>query len=250
MVAFRDRTNEEKKNKRGKLMKIVKYYGHNDIMVEFPEDHNVVVHTTYKSFKDGTVKSPYDKTVYNVGFKGVGEYDSYYEHKQAWDTWERMLRRCYDPYMINENLTYKDCFVAEEWHNFQNFAKWFYDNYYEIPGENIQLDKDIIKKHNKIYCPDYCVFVPQCINSLIINKPKCRGKYPIGCYYSQGKIASHCTTLNKTQYLGRFNTIKEAFEAYKKFKEDYIKHVADNYKPYIPDKLYVALYNWVVEIND
>lgn len=250
MVVFKDRTGEELYNKRGKLMKIVEYNGCKDIIVEFPDDCNARVHTNYKCFIEGTVKSPYDKTVYGVGFKGVGEYDSYYDHKRAWDTWERMLRRCYDPYTINDNITYKDCFVDSEWHNFQNFAKWFYENYYEIPGENMQLDKDIIKKHNKIYSPENCVFVPQCINSLILNKPKCRGKYPIGCYYSQGKIASHCTTLNKTKHLGRFDTVKEAFDAYKKFKEEYIKHVADVYKPYIPIKLYNALYNWVVEIID
>jgi hypothetical protein len=244
------RIGETKYNKRNKLMKIIEYNGYNDIVVEFPEDHHVKVHTTYKSFDEGTVKSPYDRTVYDVGYKGDGKYNYYHDHKHAWDTWSQMIRRCYDPYMINENLSYKDCFVCEEWHNFQNFAEWYYVNYYEVPGEKMQLDKDIISKHNKIYSPETCVFVPQYINSLILNKPKSRGKYPIGCYYSNGKIAVHCTTNEKTVHLGLYDSVKEAFSVYKDFKEKYIKQVADNYRPFIPNKLYKAMYAWVIEIND
>lgn len=251
MAAFNNRTGEEKYNKRGKLMKIVEYNGCKDIIVEFPNDHNVRVHTNYKCFIEGVVKSPYDITVHNVGYKGYGKYNNYYEHKHAWDTWAHMLRRCYDPKTIEQNPTYKNCSVCKEWHNFQNFADWYYMNYYTVPWkENMQLDKDIIKKHNKIYCPENCVFAPQGINSLLINKPNSRGKYPVGCYASYDKICARCNTLNKTVHLGRFNTVREAFEAYKDFKENYIKQVADNYKDYIPKKLYDALYNWVVEIND
>ena len=40
---------------------------------------------------------------------------------------------------------------------------------------------------------------------------------------------------------------------YKKFKESYIKQVADDYAnkyPNFPDKLYNAMYNYEVEITD
>lgn len=36
-----------------------------------------------------------------------------------------MLRRCYDPYYINKELTYIDCYVCDEWLCFQNFGKWW-----------------------------------------------------------------------------------------------------------------------------
>ena len=32
----------------------------------------------------------------------------------------------------NRNQYYKICRVCDEWHNYQNFAKWFEENYYEI----------------------------------------------------------------------------------------------------------------------
>lgn len=54
------------------------------------------------------------------------------------------------------------------------------------------------------------------------------------------------------KYLGRFplDQVEEAFLTYKRFKENYIKQVADEYKNLIPDKVYQALYNYKVEITD
>ena len=50
--------------------------------------------------------------------------------------------------------------------------------------------------------------------------------------------------------LGIYNTALEAFNVYKKAKEDNIKRVADYYKSQIPIKLYNAMYNYKVEITD
>lgn len=248
-----DRTGEIGKTHRGNIIKIVEYIDHNDIIVEFIDEHIndevARVHTTYKSFKDGTVKSPYDKTVHGKGYKGVGKY-SCKSYKRAWDIWAHMIRRCYDPYTINKNITYKDCIVCDEWFNFQNFAEWYEENYYTLQDESVQLDKDILYKGNKIYSPDTCIFVPHRINSLILCKPRCRGLYPVGCHMSHGKICARCVTLDKCVYLGRFETKEEAFEVYKEFKEKYIKQIADEYKDRIPAKLYIALYNYKIDIND
>ena len=54
----------------------------------------------------------------------------------------------------------------------------------------------------------------------------------------------------KTIALGEFSTPEEAFYAYKKYKENVIKEVADKYKPLIPGKVYEALYNYEVDITD
>ena len=40
------------------------------------------------------------------------------------------------------------------------------------------------------------------------------------------------------------------FYTYKEFKEKYIKEVADQYRKYIPKKLYDALYKYQVDITD
>ena len=50
--------------------------------------------------------------------------------------------------------------------------------------------------------------------------------------------------------LGYYDTPQKAFEVYKKFKEKYIKEVADYYKDKIPEKLYDGMYSYKVEIDD
>ena len=43
---------------------------------------------------------------------------------------------------------------------------------------------------------------------------------------------------------------EEAFQAYKQAKEQYIKEVAEEYKDKIPYRLYEAMMNYEVEIDD
>lgn len=50
--------------------------------------------------------------------------------------------------------------------------------------------------------------------------------------------------------LGYYQTPVEAYEVYKRAKENYIKQVADEYRSYIPNELYQALYKYEVNIND
>ena len=59
-------------------------------------------------------------------------------------------------------------------------AEWIENNYYEVSGEKMCLDKDILCKGNKIYSRETCIFVPSRINTLFIKCNKSRGKDPIG----------------------------------------------------------------------
>ena len=246
-----ERLGEIRKNNKGTIMKIIEYKDCMNIIVEFQDEYRYRIETRYDSFKNGQVGNPYDKTVYNIGYLGVGIYNEK-DHKLAYGEWKGMLERCYDPYYINKKMTYKDCFVCDEWLCYQNFAKWFYENYYSIPNKKMRLDKDILYKGNKIYSPETCVFVTERINSLFTKADKSRGKFPIGCAIDGNKIRVRCCTLEKREELGRFplNRPFQAFTCYKQFKEKYIKEVADEYKDLIPIELYEAMYRWEVEIND
>ena len=128
----------------------------------------------------------------------------------------------------------------------------YYANYYEIDNKVMNLDKDILIKGNKIYSPKTCIFVPHDINKLFTKSNKTRGEYPIGVSKSKtyGKVRARCSVNGKTKELGEYYSIEEAFQVYKKFKESYIKQIADEYKPYIPKELYEAMYRYEVEITD
>ena len=253
-----DRTGEIGINNFGSKMIITKYRKYSDIDVYFPEYNWTFKGATYQSFKKGNIKCPYEKRYYGVGYLGEGEYKVKENGKptRIYDTWKSMLRRCYDKKYHEKYPTYKDCTVSEEWHNFQNFAKWYDNNYYEIKGEIMALDKDILFKHDKIYSPDTCIFVPERINLLFVKSDKSRGKSVIGTTPKNGKYQVRCQLINpetgksKNEYLGYYETQEKAFEVYKYYKEKNIKQVADYYKDRIPQKLYDAMYNYEVEIND
>ena len=83
-----------------------------------------------------------------------------------------MLKRCYDPKYQEKEPTYKGCTVENHLLNFQHMCKWLEENYYEIPGETMCLDKDILCKGNKIYSRNTCIFVPERINLLFVKHEK------------------------------------------------------------------------------
>lgn len=253
------RIGEENYNNFGTLMKIVEYNKCSDIIVEFQDEYKARVHGAYREFKKGSIKNPFDKEVFGVAFCGQGKYKSRGEDgkkTKAYKYWHHMLRRCYDPYELNRNPTYIDVYVCNEWLCFQNFAEWFYKNYYECDNEMMCLDKDILVKGNSIYSPKTCILVPEKINKLFIKQNRCRGKYPIGVHWNKRncKFVSQCSIYDEdrkeVKSLGYYNSSIEAFIAYKQFKENYIKQVADKYKNKIPTKLYEAMYSYEIEIND
>ena len=259
MAKVVDRTGERNINTFGSEMVIVECRGALDIDVYFPEYNWIAKGMRYDNFKKGNIKCPYERRVYGVGYLGEGKYKVYENGKNTkyYDAWHDMLNRCYSEKLHKKYPTYKDCKVCDEWHNFQNFGIWYKDNYYKIEDEKMHLDKDILIKGNKIYSPDTCIFVPQRINKLFTKCDKNRGNSVIGTHHDKNnKYQANCRLVNpktgksKNKYLGIYDTELEAFEVYKYYKEKNIKEVADYFKEQIPQKLYDALYNYEVEIDD
>lgn len=260
MSKFTDRTGETILNNFGSEMIIVEYRGALDIDVYFPQYNWIARSVQYSSFKNGEIKCPYEKRLYGHGFLGEGKYKTKEngKHTKCYEIWNSMLQRCYSEKCHEKRPSYKVCTVSKEWLNFQNFAKWYDNNFYEIEGQRIELDKDILIKGNKIYSSDTCIFVPHNINTLFIKPYKCRKELPIGVvYYKQTrKFRAQCGIYDlkenkrKMKNLGYYDTPQQAFEVYKQFKEQYIKEVADYYKDQIPKKLYDAMCNYEVYITD
>lgn len=240
-------------NKYMETFKIVEYYDYLNIIVEF--DNGYKMKTFLDSFKNGRCYSPYAKTVYNIGYMGIGKYN-YNGNLKRYGAWSGIFNRCYNnKYQIGKP-TYVGCVVHNDWHNFQNFAKWYEENYYECGKELMCLDKDILTKGNKIYSDSKCIFVPQAINSLFTKCDGVRGSNPIGISRRGSRyivrISNHILGNTRIEY-GRFDNVQDAFNCYKYNKEKIIKQVADEYKskyPTFPQKLYDAMYKYEVEITD
>ena len=168
-----------------------------------------------------------------------------------YEQWRGMHRRCKE-ILKPRNTLYKNCTICKEWDDYDIYFKWAKENYYEIPGERICLDKDILVKGNKIYSPEFCIFVPQRINQLFESSKASRGKYPLGISYLKNNdtFMVRMRKNGETVLLGIYNDIDEAFNKYKTEKEKYIKEIADEYKCKIPKELYEAMYNYKIEIKD
>ncbi len=136
--------------------KVMEYYNSKKVKIQF-------INTGYIAFKTladilkGLVQDKLAKTVYGLGCIGDGDYSTSNNgvKEHSYKTWKNMFDRCYHENADTLYPCYKGCSVSEEWHNFQNFAKWYEENYVE----GYQLDKDIKVEGNRVYGPTTCMFV-------------------------------------------------------------------------------------------
>lgn len=168
------------------------------------------------------------------------------DRKKVYNLWHNICIRCGNP----KYPTYIDCSVCDEWKDFNTFYEWYLDSFYQIRDEKMCVDKDLLCKGNKLYSPKYCCIIPEFINMIITNRKRFRGDLPLGVTFKDGKYMAKCKMYGRDNYIGTYNTAKEAFANYKMVKEKYIQDVADEYKNSLPEKVYRALKNYKVNIND
>lgn len=145
-----------------------------------------------------------------------------------YSTWKEMLRRCYSKRYQTRFPTYKECTVCDEWLTFSKFKSWMMNE----DWEGKELDKDLLQGGNKVYCPEYCVFVHNKVNSFFNNHGNARGEHMIGANWHRRskKFTSQCSNpfTNKSEYLGYFVTEIEAHLAWKARKHELACLLADS----------------------
>lgn len=209
------------KTNEGYYVKIINKFKKYKVEVQFEDEyaHRKIVYMD--CVKSGNIKNPFHKSVCGIGFYGVGEF-SKKNFLHMYDTWASMLKRCYSEKTKGRDTYYKNVTVCDEWHNFQNFGKWYEENYpYDIKDIKFNLDKDLLQigVNNKIYSPNTCVFLPSSINSFLVNNQTNNNT-------SGYTGASYKTSMNKWvaqirdfetgkyKHLGTFGTKEEAYVKY------------------------------------
>lgn len=198
----------------------------------------------YSAIKKGRVKNPLRKTLFGVGYYGIGQHKSWDNaNKRNFDVyicWKGMMERGYCPKRKITNPSYKEATVCEEWHNFQNFAEWYEANY--ITGW--YLDKDILEDGNKIYCPKLCAFVPREINNTFSFRYKNKLELPPGVSLNNGRYLAAVSNGSKVIHIGSFETVESAFFTYCKSKEVIIRELAEEWKLLLDERVYEAMINF------
>lgn len=231
----------------GYEVEIIEYFGVLNCTIKFDNGY-VQYCKNYEAIKHGSIKNPYHPSIVGIGF--IGDIKSNLNKNlyalPQYIIWKHMIERCY----AGDYPTYKDVTVCEEWKCFENFSKWYEQNWKSHMDNTWHLDKDILIKGNKIYSPKTCGFVPQEINVLFVKNNSKRGELPIGVTKHRELFVAYCCMYNNANKIGSFKTPLEAFEAYKITKEKHIKDVAEKWKLYITKEYYKAMYAYEVEITD
>lgn len=234
-------------NNQGCRAIVLAYNNKNDVLIEFL-DHYIYRRSVFAcALQNGGFKNLLYPSVVGVGCIGVGEYAAKINGvvTRAYHAWGNMLTRCYDERLRSRFPTYADCTVCESWLNYQNFAKWFNENNYNI--DDYEVDKDLIKNGNKVYCPQFCALVPRDLN-ILLSKPKITSKkLPVGVSRNGKSFRSRYSGLdNITIFIGNFKTAQEAHQEYVIAKEAYVKEVANKWRGRIDERVYNSLMNWTV----
>ena len=245
---MKNRVGEKHITNEGCEIEIIEYISAANITIRF-KSGIILNNRTYQNIKKGQIKNPNIKNICEVGYFGVGRYGTK-QHRKLYVVWTNMIRRCYDEEVREKCPTYKDVTVCEEWHNFQNFAGWFEENWKEYMNSEWHLDKDVLYPDCKIYSPETCCFLPREINNAFNRHTSKRGEFLIGTNRSGLKIQARISKYGKSLFIGYFNTSEEAFQAYKVAKEEYIKELAEKWKSLIKSKVYQALINYKMKKDD
>jgi hypothetical protein len=210
---------------------------------------NVMNDTRFKP--DGWNKKKMKPVMFGRGYHGILYVNS---KEEAYNKWHYIMNRCYSPAVHELYSEYEECEICEEWYNFSNFKLWYDENIlpWKSLGIEVDIDKDILFKGNKVYSPDTVSLVPSIINKLFISGDSSKSDLPLGVWWEKdkNKYRAGMNFLGDKIKLGTFDTVEEAFARYKEYKEDFIKDMAEQYKGKITDRTYQAMITWVVEITD
>lgn len=242
-----DRVGEKYFTNQGYEAEIIIYDGRKKCTIKL-NDGTVIENIRFFHLKAGKVKNPNHKSACGVGFLGEGIYKKHVNRKQSksYSKWIGMLSRCYYEEFLERQPNYRGVTVCEEWHNFQNFAKWHEENWKDYMDSSWDLDKDILVRGNKIYSPETCCFVPQEINNLFIKISHKDSKYRIGNKLKSSKTRPSISIYGVSKALGSFDTVEEAFNTYKSAKEKQIKDVAMVWESLIDSKVYNTLMSYKI----
>ncbi len=234
---------------------LVKYKGRFKVWHKDGDESN----NWYKNLLTVTPKDYADLKAGKVTWQELNLEQEYieYENKASYHAsvvYNGILKRCgYTKDKGNTGKCYDESTMWQVWLDEpKEFIKWYLEHYYEVEGEEMDVDKDLFGDGSGMYHPDFCCILPKGLNTLLANSKKhyFEGKteensLPLGVKYNSKTKKYHAeitfTGADRPIPLSEWDTPEEAFAEYKVMKKADILRVVAGYKESIPDYIYKRL---------
>lgn len=220
--------------KGGQIITILERVDNSKRLIEFDINGYKTI-ATMAEILTSNIKNPFIPIRYGVGYFGEG----IYKYNDYYSAWSHMLERCYNK---ATNKSYNLNTVCEEWHNYQNFAKWYEENYpHHIKDIKFELDKDLLQFgiESKTYSPDTCLFLPKRINLFISRRIKYNNGYTAPFDKRRKNWIGIVSDFNTGKQISkRFKTSEEAHEFYLKVRAEQAEKAKDYLRSlnYLPEE--------------
>lgn len=175
------------------------------------------------------------QTICGIGYSGCEDADvlSMSHHR-----WRGMIHRC-----LNHE-DYVDVEVCQEWLNYSNFRIWWDSHYYQIPGEQMDLDKDLFSGEKKLYSPETCCFLPHSVNVSLAMIGKSSNGLPGGVWRDNNRDSygyQYFDIEAEKWKKKRRKNLDDAIEGYYEGRRNYTEYVKQKYKDRLPHNVMSAL---------
>lgn len=217
---------EKRQHPKYGVMEIVSYRGFSDCEILFHETNNVIK-SSYRAFSEVTATDPKQQLVFGVGksYSEIYSIRSGGKKTPQYVAWENMIMRCYyDKASRYPAYGGKGVKVSEDWLIYENFAKWFDDNYVE----GYHLDKDLLGD-GSLYSKENCCYIPQKLNGLFVITKKNVGKLnnhlPTGVIKQRKAFVVRVSHASPS-YSKSHSTVEAAHKDYLTRKWDSVRDIA------------------------
>lgn len=171
-----DRIGVEFTTNEGYQVIVMDYVNGKKVQIMFLDEHKYKMWTQWSKLESGSVKNPFHKSVYGVGFLGLDENGERLKTREngkplrEYQCWFGMFERAYSTDLHKRNPTYENVTVCKEWHSFSQFLKDLpkiknYELWRDNPNSGITLNKDMyyvelgIDTNEKTYSLETCRFM-------------------------------------------------------------------------------------------
>lgn len=230
---------------------VLEYNNVRDVTVKFLNTGNIRK-TGASELKKGELRDNEAFPVYKIGVMDVPkELKRGEPAPKEYNLWNGMKSRCYNENIRHKVPTYSEVTMSDNFKIYSYFKEWC-NNQVGFNQEGFHLDKDLLSITDKTYSEDTCCFIPQEINCAITNNKSVRGKFPQGVTHNctKTRYRARIQRDDKWESLGTYDTPEEAFYVYKPIKEAHVKSLAEKWKDQIDIRVYEALMNWEISIDD